>query len=499
MRPELCGTRRVGAGGGRAARLAAGVLLTTLALSLPAAADPSPKRLSREIARVVARPELAAAFWGVEVRSLSTGRTLYSLNAARGFRPASTFKLVTTAATLDAFGSAARLRTTVETAARQDGHGRILGDVYLVGAGDPNLSARFSPGHPTAALEAMADQLVAAGVTRIEGRMVGYDGAFSGDPRGHDWTWEDLVWGYGARVSALSWHDNVVDATLAPGERVGDPAVIDLDPTRPPFELVSSVATAGRGTDADVRLAEDDEGRVALSGQLPLGGEWKGELAVRDPALYAATAFARVLESRGIHVGGEVVSSRAALPEGRRVLAFHDSETIADIVRVVNKESQNLHAEMLLRLLGLRVAGEGSVEQGHQAILAFLERSGVPTDGWELSDGSGLARTDLLTPRGLVALLVAMDRHTEAAAFRDSLPIAGRDGTLEHRMRGTAAEGRVIAKTGTLNLANALAGYATTTRGDRLAFVAFVNDNAGRAKEAVAAIDAIAEALASAR
>jgi D-alanyl-D-alanine carboxypeptidase/D-alanyl-D-alanine-endopeptidase (penicillin-binding protein 4) len=484
---------------GHGAGLAAGMLLTTLALSALAAADPSPKRLAREIGRVVARPELASAFWGVEVRSLASGRTLYSLNAARGFRPASTFKLVTTAATLDAFGSAARLRTTVETAARQDVRGRILGDVYLVGAGDPNLSARFSPGHPTAALEAMADQLVSTGVTRIEGRVVGYDGAFSGDSRGHDWTWEDLVWGYGTRVSALCWHDNVVDATLTPGERVSDPAVIDLDPTRPPFELVSSVATAERGADVDVRLAEDDEGRVQLSGQLPLGAEWKGELAVRDPALYAATAFARVLESRGVHVSGEVVSSREALPEGRRVLAAHESETMAEIIRVVNKESQNLHAEMLLRLLGLRVAGEGSVAQGHQAILGFLERSGVPTDGFELSDGSGLARTDLLTPRGLVALLVAMDRHPAAAAFRDSLPIAGRDGTLEHRMRGSAAEGRVLAKTGTLNLANALAGYVTTVRGERLAFALFVNNNAGRTKQAVAAIDAIAEALASAR
>ena len=406
---------------------------------------------------------------------------------------------MTTAAALAAFGPDARLRTTVETAGRLDGRGRVLGDVYLVGAGDPNLSARFAPGRPTAAFEAMADALLAAGVRRIEGRVVGHEGAFTGDGRGSDWTWEDLVWGYGAPVSALSFGDNAIELKLAPGERVGDPAVLDIAPFRPPLEVISNVTTAETGTEEDVRLDLEGADRVRLSGRLPLGGEWEGLVAVADPARWAATTFAAVLESKGIRVGGGVLTSRVALPVDRRFLAAHDSEPMAEIVRVVNKESQNLHAEILLRLLGLRVEGEGSASKGHEAVLAFLRRIGVPADGWGLVDGSGLARTDLLTPHGLVSLLEAMDRHPHAAAFRDSLPVAGRDGTLEKRMRGKAAEGRVLAKTGTLNLANALAGYVTTTRGDRLVFAIVVNNHAGRAKEAVEAIDAIAVALASAR
>jgi D-alanyl-D-alanine carboxypeptidase/D-alanyl-D-alanine-endopeptidase (penicillin-binding protein 4) len=158
------------------------------------------------------------------------------------------------------------------------------------------------------------------------------------------------------------------------------------------------------------------------------------------------------------------------------------------MIRVVNKESQNLHAEMLLRLVGLKVKGEGSVEKGHEAVAGLATRFGVPDESWGLDDGSGLARTDLLTPRGLVALLAAMDRHPYAAAFRDSLPIAGVDGTLEKRMRGTAAEGRIAAKTGTLRLANALAGYVTTERGVRLAFVIVVNNHAGKSREAIATL-----------
>jgi serine-type D-Ala-D-Ala carboxypeptidase/endopeptidase (penicillin-binding protein 4) len=172
---------------------------------------------------------------------------------------------------------------------------------------------------------------------------------------------------------------------------------------------------------------------------------------------------------------------------------------MAEMIRVVNKESQNLHAEILLRLVGLKVKGEGSAEKGHEAVAELAKQLGVPDQGWGLADGSGLARTDLLTPRGLVALLAAMDRHPYAAAFHDSLPIAGVDGTLESRLKGTPAEGRVIAKTGTLRLVNALAGYVTTLRGERLAFAVVVNNHEGKSREAVAAIDAIAVALTSAR
>ncbi len=487
------------------------VLLVVGAARLEAA-DPSPARLRKAIEAVIARPGLESAFWGIEVRSLASGRTLYALNPGKAFRPASTLKLVTTAAALDAFGPDARPRTTLQTAGRLDGLGRILGDVFLVGGGDPNLSARFSPGRPTAAFEAMAEALVAAGVRRIEGRLVGHEGAFTGDRRGSSWTWEDLSWGYGTEVAALSFADNLVEASLASGERVGDPALLTLVPDAGCLSVVSSVTTSDARPSVSGQAADDtDAGReIALSrepgsnearitGRLPLGATWKGRLAVVDPASCAAAVFASVLEGRGIRVVSGVATSSAPLPEGARVLAAYDGVPMAQVVRVVNKDSQNLHAEMLLRLLGSKLKGEGSVEQGRAAVADAMKRLGVPDAGWALADGSGLARTDLLTPQGLAALLAAMDRHPHAVAFRDSLPIAGVDGTLEKRMRGTAAEKRVLAKTGTLQLANALAGYVTTTRGERLAFAIFVNNHAARGREAVAALDRIAVALAEAR
>jgi D-alanyl-D-alanine carboxypeptidase/D-alanyl-D-alanine-endopeptidase (penicillin-binding protein 4) len=454
----------------------------------------------RAVDPFVAVRDFAAAFWGIEVRSLASGRTLYALNAERAFRPASTLKLVTTAAALDCLGPDARVRTTLETAGRTDALGRVLGDVYLVGRGDPSLSARFTPGNPAAGLEALADALAAAGVTRVEGRLVGHDGAFEDAGPGADWTWEDLAWGYGAPVSALSYADNVVEVWARPGEREGDPLVVDHEPRTSGVVLESTAVTAAAGEQEALVLRRDPgSALVRLSGRLPIGKAWDARIAAPDPALAAAQALASVLERRGIRVTRGVARSREALPAGTRVLAAHEGARLAEILRAVNKESQNLYAETLLRRVGLQVKGEGSSEKGHEAVAEALARLGVRREGWGIVDGSGLARTDLVTPRGLVDLLAAMDRHPHAAVFRESLPIAGSDGTLERRLRDTPAARRVLAKTGTLRLANALAGYVTTDGGDRLAFAIIANNHAGKAREAVAAIDDVVTALARLR
>jgi D-alanyl-D-alanine carboxypeptidase/D-alanyl-D-alanine-endopeptidase (penicillin-binding protein 4) len=470
------------------------------AMASGVSAEPSGGKLKKALEPIVAGGELGSAFWGIEVRSLESGRTLYALNSGKAFRPASTQKLVTTAAALDAFGPEARLRTTLEAAGRLDAKGRILGDLYLVGRGDPNLSARVSPGRPTAAFEAMSEALVAAGVRRVEGRLIGHEGAFTGDRRGSSWTWEDLAWGYGTEVSALSYADNLVEASLAPGERLGDPAVLKLVPDSGCLSVVSTVSTmeARPLHDEVTLLREPGSNEVRFTGRVPLGGGWNGRLAVADPASCTAAVFASVLEAKGIQIASGVATSHDALPPDTRMLAAYEGLPMAEMIKVVNKESQNLHAEMLLRLVGLK-NGEGSVEKGALAAFALAERLGVPATGWSIQDGSGLSRADLLTPAGLAALLVAMDRHPHAAAFRDSLPIAGVDGTLETRMRGTAAEKRVLAKTGTSQLINALAGYVTTVRGERLAFAVFVNNHAGKSREAIRAIDRVAAALAEAR
>ena len=475
-----------------------------MALGLACAAAAAAKEpagspgLQSAIDRIVDRPVFAGAFWGIEVRSLRTGKVLYARNAGKNMKPASTLKLVTTAAALDAFGPDLRLRTTVETAARRDAMGRILGDVYLVGRGDPELSGRFADDRTSAGFEEMAEALKAAGVRRIEGRLVGHEGLFSGDRRGSDWAWGDLVWRYGAEVSALSFNDNAALLTVWPGERAGDPVMVERFPESRYYSVVSTATTSPPGTASDLVLQRDFGSNVVRLGGTLAVGEDPEELAValEDPARYAATVFAEVLEAKGIRVTGAVATSSDPLPPGARVLAGHDSPPLAEILKGVNKPSQNLHTEMLLRLLGARLRGAGTVEAGHAAVMEFLRRVGVDPRAWALQDASGLSRSDLVSPHEMVSLLAAMDRHRYGAAFRDSLPIAGVDGTLEHRMRGTAAQGRVAAKTGTIRHVNALAGYATAPRGERLAFAIVVNHFTGEGREAVAAIDQIVNVLA---
>ena len=391
-------------------------------------------------------------------------------------------------------GSASRLRTTVESASRLDDTGHLLGDVFLVGRGDPSLSGRFAPGRITAGLEDLADELRAAGVRGIEGRLVGHEGAFSGERRGSDWTWEDLVWSYGAEASALSFNDNTALLRLRPGARPGDPAVLDQEPASDHFRVTSTATTVAAGSKTEPVLDQPAPNVFRLSGVVAVGDRpWEGEVAIADPARYATSMFAAVLKAKGIQVAGEVATSSDPLPQGLRVLAFRDSPPLGELLKVVNKESQNLHAEILLRLTGQKVNGQGSAVAGTEATRAFLIRSGVAAEGFNLEDGSGLSRSDLLSAHGLAGLLAAMDRHPFGRVYRESLAEPGQKGTLEHRLANMA--GRLQAKTGTLHFANALAGYLTAADGDRLAFAIMLNNHTMPGREATAAIDEVVGVL----
>jgi serine-type D-Ala-D-Ala carboxypeptidase/endopeptidase (penicillin-binding protein 4) len=480
-------------------------VLATLLLSAPGGTDGDPpgspgaprRTLAQAIDRVVERPAFAAALWGIEVRSLQTGAVLYARDAQKNLKPASMLKVVTAAAALDAFGPEARFRTTLESAGRVDADGRLLGDLYLVGRGDPGLSARFGAARPTAAFEELTAALRAAGIRRVEGRVVGHEGAFRGERRGSDWSWEDLVWCYGAEVSALSFNDNCADLTLVAGEKPGDPARVERRPITDYYAVVSTATTALRGTKSELTLVREPGSNVIrLSGTHPVGDPpWEGSVALENPALYAITVFAEVLAASGITFTGGVAATSDPLPAGAQVLAAHDGPPLAEILKVVDKESQNLHAELLLRQLGLRLRGEGSAEAGQAVVREFLERMGVRAEAWSVQDGSGLSRSDLLDAHGLVGLLAAMTHHPHARAFRESLAVAGVDGTLKSRFRGTPAEGRLLAKTGTLRFANGLTGYATGATGEPLAFAIILTHHTGPGREAVAAIDEIALAL----
>jgi len=470
-----------------------------LALAAPAAtvaARPKAAPLEGRLRAALARPALQTAFVGFEVRRVSDGRVLAAHEAGRGFTPASTMKLLTTATALDVLGPDERLLTTLESAGTVV-KGRLRGDLYLVGRGDANLSGRFADGRATAAFEELAEGLAAAGVSVVEGRLVGHEGAFAGDRRGRDWSWDDLVWWYGAEISALSFNDNCVDLQVLPGEAPGRPALVTASPVSSYYRLESSATTGAPGSEDELELRRDaGTNLVRLSGSLAAGAEKRTlNVALEDPGRWAVTVFSEVLRSRGIVVLGGLETSSAALPQGLRVLASHAGQPLREELAAVNKPSQNLHAELLLRRVGLRVKGAGTAEAGLLAVGEFLERAGVPREGSDFRDGSGLSFANLVTPRLLTALLLHMQRHPHAEAFLASLPVAGVDGTLKNRLKGTRAEGRVQAKTGAISHVNALAGRATLRSGEAVVFAVMANHQSAEYKDSVAALDAFVRAL----
>jgi serine-type D-Ala-D-Ala carboxypeptidase/endopeptidase (penicillin-binding protein 4) len=454
----------------------------------------SPSAWTHAIDRIVDQPAFAPASWGIEVRDLASGRVLYERNASKNMMPASMAKLLTTAAALDALGPEARLRTTLESAAPVDASSRLTGDLYVVGRGDPGLAERGADGRD--GLDALVDGLWAAGVRQVEGRLLGEDGAFTGERRGSHWEWGDLVWCYGAEVSGLSWNGSCADLVVTPGPEAGAAVAVARRPASSYYDLVSTATTSAAGQKADLRLVRElGSNLIQLSGTYPLSAEADVlSVALENPARYAATILAERLAARGIRILGGVGSG--ARPAMARVLAFRDSEPLHRILKDTNKLSDNLRAESLLRLLGLQVKGEGSVERGLEAVGEFLKRVGVSADTASMDDGSGMAVTDLVAAHQVVDLLAAMDRHPHARFFEDSLPVAGVDGTLERRMRGTAGQGRVKAKTGTRHHVNSLGGYVTTLSGRRLAFAVLLNHHTVANREATTAIDTICGILA---
>ncbi|MBP6704325.1 MAG: D-alanyl-D-alanine carboxypeptidase/D-alanyl-D-alanine-endopeptidase [Vicinamibacteria bacterium] len=475
------------------------LLCATFATDRPIEAR-GPDRLARSIDAILAREVFRPALVAIDIRDLESGKVLYEKNAAQNVKPASTMKLFTTAAILDAEGpgEGAGGSTTLETAGRLDGFGRVLGDLYLIGRGDPNLSDRFEWRREKNPFDQMAKDVREAGITRVEGRVIGYDGLFTDETVPDGWTADDLVWSYGAEVSALSAFDNTLRLRLEPGEVDGDPSRLTALPVTAFLHIDNRVVTSPEGTKANISLSRTlGSRRVVIEGTVPrLGPAWTGGVAIPEPTLFAATLLTEALARLGVTMRDAAATSRVPLPPSLRPLASVRGPAVAEQIRVINKESQNLHAETLLRRLGLAAYKDASVEASLRARESFLKAQGVRFEDNAMYDGSGLSRSDLVTARSLVDLLVAMHRHPQAKAFRDSLPIGGVDGTLKRRMAGTSATGRVFAKTGSLSHVNALAGYVDSVSGRRLAFSIIVNNHTRPSKEATEAVDAICALLA---
>lgn len=443
--------------------------------------------LRAQIEAHVTQAKFAPALWGVKAVSLETGRTLYEHHADRLLSPASNSKLYTGALALDVLGADYRIVTPIFATTKPDGAGVVSGDVIVSGRGDPSWKSAQRRDDFWKIFEPFVESLHQAGVRRITGDLVADATWFHALPNGAGWTADDLNDDYGAEVSAITLEDNFVNLRITPAERVGEPCVATIVQPHSGLTLDNRMTTVAAGAPRVVipkRLF--DESVVRLFGQLPLGGKVElTEATVPRPAAWFARALKVALERRGIRVEGAARGVR--WPESSPLTPDHVklcelmSVPTADLVSAFMKPSQNLETDLIFDYIGesRRTAETPAWRDSEQlalgALREFLLAQGVRADDVRFEEGSGLSRNNLTTANATVALLTAMSTHRAAKEFTDSLPIAGVDGTMRRRLKGTPAEGNLRAKTGSLRYSRALSGYLTTAAGERVVVSLMLN------------------------
>ena len=483
--------------------------------------------LQTRITEILAKPDLSPAIVGIKVVSLDTGRVLFEENSSKLLRPASNMKLYTVAAALDRLSPDYRFVTSVYTATRPDSSGVVRGNLTIYGRGDPSLAARFNNGDYFKSIDELATRIAAAGVKRVEGDLVGDESYFTGPKYGAGWEWEDLTWYYGAEITPLTINDNSLDLFVKPGPAVGQPALVTTGPPDPLLTITNKVITSAKGVRREISIHRGlGEHSLTITGAIPIDDKgYTGAIGISHPAMLFVYLLRNSLAQKGVIVTGKSRTNAEASPAPsiagtpsapviyvapvQNEIATLQSPPFSLIAQQTLKPSQNLYTELILRTLGKvsppppatttmpSVLVQTSADLGLEAVKSFLKTAGLRPEALVLDDGSGLSRNDMITAEASVQLLTFMSKHRYAAVFRDALPIAGIDGTLRNRMRGTPAENNLRAKTGSLSSAASLGGYLTTAAGEKLVFSIMVNNYPRDFDPRTSCIDPIAVLLAS--
>lgn len=466
------------------------------------------EKLSNSIDHIINNKKADNALWGIYIQSLKSGETLYDRNAKRSFLPASNMKLITAAAALSSLGSSFVYTTELYT------NGKIAkkvltGDLIIRGAGDPTFgsTAMFPGTEPSSVFKRWVDTLLKRGVEKIEGNIIVDDTYFTEDVYPMGWSLDDMPYSYAPQSSALTFADNVVSISVAPNSQTGSRPFIAVIPETDYVEKTNTAITVS---------PSDTLARNPISVTRELGSNEmivKGEISkastavleqitVESPSLYAGTVYKEELEYAGITVSGGVLTSRELKEKLQYTvlsrLGSVQSPPISEIIKTMNKRSNNLFAEQIFRTIAKESNGVGNWKFAAEFIKKYLTSLGIAYEGFSLADGSGLSRMDLVTPEGIVAMLRSLERDTKLfPSFFASLPVMGIDGTLSERLKGTPAEGKIYAKTGGLTGVRSLAGYCTDADGEQIAFCIITNNFTSPMKEITALHDSIALVLAN--
>lgn len=426
--------------------------------------------------------------WGVMVVSLTRGDTLFESSADERLLPASTMKLFTAAIALESFGPAHQFRTEILRDGELTAEGTVVGDLYLKGAGDPSIGPRYARWNDgVKPMDALVDLVVASGVKHVTGDIVGDASAFDGERVPLGWRTRYLQAGYAARVSALSFNENLAHVTVRPTARGAD---VSFEHGVVGMNLSSTVTVRPGSRGATIRVWQDTTAdRFRVHGWIgSLSQARTYQVVVEQPERFAAGAFRAALEERGITVAGRVRVSPAPGTAAR--LTSWASPPVAQLVATMNGESNNHFAELLFRNAARTSGGVGSALVANESLRVFLtDRVGVRPDAVYAADGSGLSTLDRVTARSMVQLLAYAQHAPWGPVLRASLPVAGMTETLKTRMRRTPAQANLRAKTGTTNEVTSLGGYVTAANGEELVFSLIYNGrDLWRAREAIDAM-----------
>ena len=458
------------------------LLLAAAALLAAAPAASQQATLQERVEERLAEAGPGARF-GMVVAT-EDGRELVAIAPEQRFIPASNTKMFTTAAAFETIEGLGAPDAAGGAAVRLDPRPGQAPDVVLEGNGDARLSSAADC--VSNCLSALADAVAAK--TRVVGDVVGDDSLFPDQRWSPGMSWNNIPTRSGTAASALSLDDNELRLLVRPGAPGAAPTLELL----PYYEVDNRAVTIAAGPTSLAFDRVPGERLVRLTGTIAAGAEPELlRLGIDDPAHYGAWRLKGLLEARGVRVRGAALARhrtarpyddpavRGAAPPPRppraEPLARLTPPPLAEDIAAINKVSQNLHAELLLRRVG-REAGTGSLADGLAAVGAMMERAGMARHQYDLSDGSGMSTYNRLSPRGVVTFLRWAAGRPWGAAWRASLPVGGVDGTLARRFRGTPLEGRVFAKTGSLNATNALSGYVTAKSGRTLLFSIYAND-----------------------
>lgn len=465
-------------------------------------ADTGPgEALRRDLNAILDETALRPAHVGIVIESLSTGKRIYEHNGGKLFVPASNMKLFTSAAALLALTPDFRYETGLFT----DGtvHSGVLrGNLIIRGSGDPTISGYFNDNNPLYVFQQWAVKLKEMGVGEVRGNIMIDNSIFSSPPYGAGWNTDDRVHCYSAPRDAFSFNNNCVQLDIIPaGKTGGSPKIIMEPDTR--FIKIMNAATTGKGQTGETMSFEyTSPGVLRVNGTVaPSGTASTHYIAVRHPAHFGGYVFREALASKGITVKGDIVCARncpvVAPPpvekRGRpwRRIAVYRSPVLSEIIKVVNKLSNNLYAELVLLAAGKTQANTAATQEAIAAALSVLRDAGIDTNGLTMTDGSGLSRYNLITPGSVVELLKVMANGPYAPQFIASLPAIGAEGTIKNRLKGSAAGGRVRAKTGTMVHVRNLSGYVTTNDNETLIFSILCNNHDAPVSAIDSAIDRI--------